>query len=723
MDKENIISRREFIKVGSIIGSGFAIGFNLSFAANKLTTSNFSPDTFINVLSDDSIILSVAKAEMGQGVWTSLPMLIAEEMEADWDKIEVQQVSKDNFMGTGGSMSIKGYGWEKMRMSGAIAKYILIEAAALKWKVSPIECDAENSTVFHRKSGKIATFGSLVEEASKIKIPRKIKLKDPSEFSIIGKDMLRTDSKMKVDGSATFAMDIDIEGLLYAMVERPKFFGATYKSSNADLIKKQSGIVDVLIIPSGVAVVGKNTWSVIKARKQLQVDWQKKKHPVNADSKIYKEQLTNLVSGNSSTVKKEGNPSKFLSKSKNIFKSEYYLPFQTHAAMEPCNCVVNVSDKSCEIWAGTQNPTNAISRAANVTGLDEEKIKLNVTFLGGGFGRKSFNDFIEEGVHISKKIKSPIKLIYSREDDIKHGFARPSSVHQLIADLKGGDINVWKHVVVSPDPLTGNALNEYGADLPGIAKWAVNIGVVKNKLRNTMITDGASEIPYNFHHKLIKAIPFETDVPLGFWRAVFNSQNAFANECFIDEVADQLMVDPIELRLKHLDYNSRPSIVIRKVALEAGWRSNLASGHFQGFAYHHSFGTHVAQIAEISIENSNYLRVHKVTCVIDCGQTVNPMTIRAQMQGSIVFGLGATVKSEMTVKNGRVNESNFDDYQVLRMDEVPEIDIHIIKNNEKPGGVGEPGLPPIAPAIANAVFAASGKRIRKLPIRSEDISS
>ena len=722
MPVDSKISRRDFIKLGSVIGSGFAIGFNLSFSATN-RNSNFSPDTFINILDNDTIILSVSKAEMGQGVWTSLPMLIAEEMDADWDKVKVVQTSKDSFMGTGGSMSIKGYGWEKMRKSGAIAKYMLIEAAALKWMVSPTECEAKKSTIMHRKSGKNATFGSLVKEASKIKMPKKVRLKKASQFSILGKDMLRTDSKIKVDGSASFAMDVDLKGTLYAMVERPKYFGAKYKSSNADRIRRQLGIIDIFEIPSGLAVVGKNTWSVIKARRRLKINWEKKHNPINADSEIYNKHLMSLLEGKSSTVKKEGKPSKYLSNSNKIFKAEYYLPFQTHAAMEPCNCVVNVTDKACEIWAGTQNPANAISRAANVTGFDEGRINLNLTFLGGGFGRKSFNDFIEDGVHISKKIKSPIKLIYSREDDIKHGFARPSSLHQLTADLENNRMNVWKHVVVSPDPLTGNALNEYGADLPGIAKWAVNIGVIKNKLRNTMVADGASEIPYKFSNKLIKASPFDTDVPLGFWRAVFNSQNAFANECFIDEVADKLKIDPIKFRLKYLDDNSRPSIVISKAAKEARWNSSLKKGHYQGFAYHYSFGTHVAQIAEISIDSDYNILVHKVTSAVDCGLTVNPMTIRAQIQGSIVFGLGATTKSEMTVNNGRVNESNFDDYQVLRIDEMPQIDVHIIQNNEDPGGVGEPGLPPIAPAIANAVFSATGKRIRKLPIRPKDLSS
>ncbi len=723
MAKENSISRRDFIKVSSIIGAGFAIGFNFSLAAKRKNT-NFIPDTFINILGDDSIILSVPKAEMGQGVWTSLPMLIAEEMEADWSKIQVSQSSESGlFGGTGGSSSIKGYGWEKMRKSGAIAKKILLKAASLKWDVHPDECFAKNSVVFHKKTGKKASFGSLVEIASELKIPKKVNLKKPSEFSIIGKDMLRTDSQIKIDGSAPFAMDIDIEGMVYAMVERPRYFGATYTSSNANHVKNQLDIIDVFQIPSGIAVVGKNIWSVIKARKLLKINWQNKKVPLNADSKTYKEQLKKLVNGKSKIVKKEGKTAKILSRSKTLFQADYQLPFQTHAAMEPCNCVTNVQNDFCEIWAGTQNPGNAINRAMDITGLEEKNIKLNVMFLGGGFGRKSFNDFIEDGIRISKKMKAPVKLLYSREDDIKHGYARPSSVHRLTADIADNKINAWKHVVVSPDPLTGNALNEYGADLPGIAKWAVGIGVVKNKLRNTMITDGASEIPYNFINKLIKASSFETDVPLGFWRAVFNSQNAFANECFIDELANQIKIDPIDLRLQYLDYNSRPSITIRKVAKEAKWGLKLPTNHYHGFAYHHSFGTHVAQVVEISIEKiSNQIKVHKIYSAIDCGQTVNPMTIRAQIQGSIIFGLGATIKSEMTVKNGRVNESNFDDYQVIRMDETPEIYISIIKNNENPGGVGEPGLPPIAPAIANAVFAATGRRIRKLPIKPEDLS-
>ena len=612
MDKDHLISRRSFIKTASLIGSGFAIGFNFLQAKRELN-SEFSPNMYINVLSDDTVVLSVSKAEMGQGIWTSLPMLIAEEMEVDWGKVKVQQISKDNFIGTGGSMSISGYGWEKMREAGAVAKQVLVDSAALKWKVSPVECVAKNSVVYHQKTRRSTSFGSLVDKASKVKIPKSVRLKKPSEFNLLGKDMLRTDSKIKVDGTALFSMDKHLSGMLYAMVERPKYFGAKYKNSNLEQIKNQNGIIDVFRIPSGVAIVGEKYWSVVKARKLLKVNWEKKSNPVYADSKIYRSHLDKLSNGKSSKVRKDGSPSKIFKNAKDIVKAQYYLPFQTHAAMEPCNCVVNVSDGACEIWTGTQNPDNAITRASKVTGIPEKNIKLNLTFLGGGFGRKSFNDWIEDCVRISKHLKKPIKLINSREDDTKYGFARPSSKHNMSAVVSRKSIKAWKHIVVSPDPLTGNAANQYGASIP-ILKWATSIGIVKNKIRNYLVTDGAAHIPYDFENVSVKASPFETDIPLGFWRAVFHSQNAFANECFIDELAHKSDIDPIQLRLSHLKNNIRPIKVIQKVADESNWGSSLPKDHFQGFAYHYSFGTHVAQVAELSIVD-NQVKVHKVFVV------------------------------------------------------------------------------------------------------------
>jgi len=721
MDNVKSYSRRNFLKVGSVVGSGLVIGFHFPFG-NKLMAveiKEFKPNTFIRVLPDDRIIISVAKAEMGQGVWTSLPMLVAEEMEADWSKIKVVQGNDAEFVGTGGSNSISGYGWEKMREAGAIAKHMLIEAASKKWKVIPRECEAKNSMVYHKPSGKSLSFGSLTDQASKLKIPRKVKLKDPENYTVVGQDKLRTDSFVKTNGTAPYSMDVDIDGMVYAMVEKPTPFGAKYISSNLSDVKKMHGVLDVFLTPNGVAIVGKNTWSVMKARKLLKVNWAKKE-PVNNDSDLYQDHMHALISEKAKSVRKEGNPKKVLKEKEDLFEVKYSLPFQTHAAMEPLNCVVDVKSNSCEIWVGTQNANNAIDRAHKITGIDKKNIKLNITFLGGGFGRKAFNDWIDEGLYISQKIKKPTKLIWMREDDTKHGFYRPSSLHHMVGAIKNKKINLWKHKVISPDALGQQMVYQYGASLPGIAKGVMKLGIVKGMM-SEIITEGAKNINYDFSNMLIEMKVFETDVPLGFWRAVYDSQNAFANECFIDELSYIGEVDPVELRLKHLDSNSRSSIVIKKAAKESGWGKKFETGNSQGFAYHHSFGTHVAEVAEVSILKSNKVKVHKVTCVVDCGQTVKPMTIRAQMQGAIVYGLGATLKSEITIKNGQVDQSNYDDYEVLRMNEMPQIDVHIIKNNEDPGGVGEPGLPPIAPAIANAVFAATRKRIRKLPITPKNL--
>ena len=716
-------SRRDFLKVGSVVGSGLVIGFHFPFG-NKLMAAEakeFKPNIFISVLPDDRILVAVAKAEMGQGVWTSLPMIVAEEMEADWSKIEIVQSDAPEFFGTGGSSSISRFGWKKMREAGAIGKQMLVKAAAKKWKVTPKECEAKNSIVYHKPSGKSLSFGSLTDQASKLKIPRKVKLKDPKDYTIVGQDKLRTDSFVKTNGTAPYSMDIEIDGMVYAMVEKPTPFGAKYISSNLSEVKKEPGILDVFPTPNGVAVVGKNTWSVIKARKLLKVNWEKKS-PVNNDSDLYQAHMLDLISEKAKSVRKEGKPNKVLKEKEDLFEVKYSLPFQTHAAMEPLNCVVDVKSDSCEIWVGTQNANNAIDRAHEITGIDKKNIKLNLTFLGGGFGRKSFNDWIDEGLYISKKIKKPTKLIWMREDDTKHGFYRPSSLHQMVGSIKDKKINLWKHKVISPDAVGQQMVYQYGASLPGIAKGVMSLGFIKGKM-SEIITEGAKKINYDFPNMLIEMKPFETDVPLGFWRAVYDSQNAFANECFIDELSYKAEVDPVELRLKHLDSNSRPAIVIKRAAKESGWGKKIKAGHSQGFAYHHSFGSHVAEVAEVSISKSNKVKVHKITCVVDCGQTVNPMTIRAQMQGAIVYGLGATIKSEITVKNGQIDQSNYNDYEVLRMNEMPQVDVHIIKNNEEPGGVGEPGLPPIAPAVTNAVFAATGKRIRKLPITPKNLKT
>ena len=729
MSSKNSYSRRDFLKVTSVVGSGLAIGLHLPFA-NKLFGSQdkvFSPNVFIDVLENNNIIISVSKSEMGQGIWTSLPMLIAEEMEANWDNVTVKQADGarvNSFFGTGGSSSISRDGWNTLRNAGAVAKVMLVEAAAKKWNVSPVECNALNSSIIHERTGKTCSFGEVTAIAARLKVPKEAPLKHSSKYTILGKDFLRTDTGMKVNGTAPFAMDIDLEGMVYAMIERPKTFGAIFKSLDDSKAKSMSGIIDIFTVPSGVAIVGNNIWSIIQARKELKIEWTSKT-PINNDSDVYKKYMEELSTQSGHPARDDGDANEILNSTPSArqLESIYDLPFQTHASMEPCNSVIDIKKDSVEIWAPTQSPKQATDRASELTGIPIENIKVNVTFLGGSFGRKSFNDFIDDGIYVSKIIKKPVKIVWSREDDIRHGYNRPASKHVMNAALGDNEkVIAWKHKVISPDALNQQAVYQYGAMMPGILKGVMGLlpGFVKKRM--TIIGEGAKSIKYEFSNTRIETKTFETDVPLGFWRSVYDSQNAFANESFIDEISNKINSDPVELRLVHLKGDSRASAVIKRAAKESGWKTKtLAEGHYQGFAYHHSFGSHVAEVAEVSVSDSNNINIHKVTCVIDCGQTVNPLTIRAQMEGSIVFGISATTKSEVTVTNGRVDQSNYDSFEVLRMDEMPEIDVYIIKNTKDPGGVGEPGLPPIAPAIANAVFAATGKRIRKLPIRPSDL--
>lgn len=729
MSNKNSYSRRDFLKVTSVVGSGLAIGLHLPFA-NKLFGSQdnvFSPNVYIDVLENNDIIISVSKSEMGQGIWTSLPMLIAEEMEADWDNVIVKQADGarvNSFFGTGGSSSISRDGWNTLRNAGAVAKVMLVEAAARKWNVSPVECKAINSTIVHERSGKICSFGDVTGTAAKLKIPKEAQLKHPSQYTILGQDFLRTDTGMKVNGTAPFAMDIDLEGMVYAMIERPKTFGATFKSLDDSKARSRPGIIDIFTVPSGVAIVGNNIWSIIEARKELKIEWTPKT-PVNNDSDVYKKYMEELSIQSGHPARDDGDTNEILESTPSArqLKSIYDLPFQTHASMEPCNSVIDVKKDFVEIWAPTQSPKQATQRASELTGVPIENVKVNVTFLGGSFGRKSFNDFIDDGIYVSKNIKKPVKIVWSREDDIRHGYNRPASKHVMNAALDENDqVIAWKHKVISPDALTQQAVYQYGAMMPGILKGVMGMLPSFVKKRMSIIGEGAKSIKYEFLNTRIETKTFETDIPLGFWRSVYDSQNAFANESFIDEISNKTGSDPVALRLTHLKGDPRASAVIKKAAKESGWQTKtLARGHYHGFAYHHSFGSHVAEVAEVSVSESKNINIHKVTCVIDCGQTVNPLTIRAQMEGSIVFGISATTKSEVTVTNGRIDQSNYDTFEVLRMDEMPEVDVHIIKNTENPGGVGEPGLPPIAPAIANAIFAATGKRIRKLPIRPSDL--
>ena len=714
MVENSSVSRRDFIKTASAAGTGLVIGFYLP-SRNPLEAAEaglgkpFVPNAWITIQPDNQITIIAGKSEMGQGVWTSLPMIIAEEMDADWSKVKIEQgVATRETTGsfTGGSTSVRN-SWTKLRKAGATAREMLLTAAAREWKVSKSDCTVKNSTISHPATSRQLTFGQLTVAASTERLPKKVALKDPSQFKLIGTDIPRKDTPLKVDGSAQFAMDVDLAGMVYAMVVRSPSFGGTVKNMDLSRAEMINGILNIFEVSNGVAVVGSTTWAVLQARDLLDITWGRGKS-ADLDSESITKQLTHAAGKKGATGRKEGNPERALRNAGKVINAVYEVPFQAHATMEPVNCVVDIQPDLCRIWAPTQAPVQAIKQAAEITGLPEEKVQMHVSFLGGGFGRKSFNDFLGEAREGGHRIKNPVKLVWKREDDTRHDYYRPPSRHIMSGSLdKDGELDAWKHKVVAPSILFTQII-QYPFPF-------------KDKLASYVALEGAKNIPYEIPHMRIEYKSIQVGVPLGWWRSVYDSQNGYANECFMDEMAHTANVDPVKFRLNRLKNSPRDARVLRLAAEKAGWGNKLPDGHFQGVANHASFGSYVAQVAELSVADDGTVNVHKVICAVDCGQVVNPSIVKAQMESAITYGLSATLKSEITIKNGEVVQSNFDDFDVLRIDEMPEVKVYIVKSTEAPGGVGEPGLPPIAPAVTNAVFAATGKRVRKLPIKPEQL--
>ena len=716
MAEKTIIHRRDFIKIMSTAGTGLVIGFHLPFK-NKLLAGNavsdiaFNPNAWITVRPDNTVTISVAESEMGQGVWTSLPMIIAEEMELDWSKVQVIQapIDKDRFgkQGTGGSASIRS-SWKKLREAGAVAKEMLLEAAAQKWSIPKENCDADNGFILNRTSGEKLSYGELCALAAELKVPENISLKDPGDFRIVGKNIPRTDTPLKVNGTAEYAMDIDLPNMVHAFIIRCPFFGGKLKTINNSKAKRINGVLDIFEVENGIAVVGTSTWAALKGRKALDVTWDTGPN-ANLDSKSIAKYLKKRGEKRGAVGRNDGNARKALKKTNKIIEAVYKVPFQAHATMEPMNCVVDVQLNRCRIWAPTQFPYAAQKQAAEITGLSMDKIEMNVTFLGGGFGRRAFNDFVNDGLEVSKHMGRPVKLIWMREDDMRHDYYRPASRHILNGGLnENGETIAWTHKVVAPSILFGQMF-----------KYPIPF---KDKL-DVVALAGAKELPYAVPNIRVEYKSANTDVPVGWWRSVYDSQNAYANECFMDELAFEAGEDPVQYRLKLLVDSPRNTGVLKMAAQKAGWGNPLPNGIFQGVSCHGSFGSYVAQVAEVSVQEDTGIKVHRVVCAVDCGQVINPSIVEAQMESSIVYGLSATLNGEITIEKGGVVQSNFHEFEVLRINEMPQVEVHIVESKEPPGGVGEPGLPPIAPAVANAVFAATGKRIRKLPIKLEDLLS
>ena len=657
----------------------------------------FAPNAFLRINTKGKITLFVNKSEMGQGVYTSLPMLIAEELEVDWAKIKVEAAPVDPaynhtqwgpVQGTGGSTSLRCE-WERLRKVGAAARVMLIQAAADTWKVNPASCRAEKSFVIHEASKGRLSYGSLVGRASRLKPPQDIPLKDPKDFKIIGQPVKRLDTTEKITGKAVFGIDVKLPGLLTAVAARSPVFGGKVKSFNSEKTKTIPGVKAIVPIDSGVAVVANGFWAANLGREALEIEWDE--GPLsNLNTPSQREEYAALARKPGMVAAIRGNADEALEKATRKLEAEYEVPYLAHACMEPLNCVVDMRGDSCEIWTGTQMQTGDRNAAARILGLKPEQVKLHTTYLGGGFGRRAnpASDFVTEAAQIAKIIRKPIKLIWTREDDTKGGYYRPMWYDRIAAGLdESGSLIAWKHTIVGQSILAGTPFE----------------GMIKDGLDTTSV-EGAHDIPYAIPNLLVDLHSPKIGVPVLWWRSVGHSHTAFVVESFIDEAAQAAGKDPFEFRRAPLAHHPRHKAVLELAAGKAGWGTSLPGGQARGIAVHESFGSFVAQVAEVSVGPSGEIKVHRVVCAIDCGRVVNPDTVAAQMESGIVFGLTAALYGEITFKNGRVEQSNFNDYEMLRLNEMPKVEVVIIPSEEALGGVGEPGVPPIAPAVANAIF-------------------
>jgi isoquinoline 1-oxidoreductase beta subunit len=670
-----------------------------SFWQQRRTRLPLKPGAFIHIGSDNVVTFVITKGEMGQGTVTSLSMILADELDCDWATVKTEFAPVDaasyGMQGVFGSTSIRTM-WTPLRQAGATARAMLIEAAAEQWKVAPTQIRTENGWVIGPSDGMRASYGSLADRAMQLPVPPDVPLKDPKTFKLIGTPAKRLDTRDKVSGATRFGIDAQVPGMLYAATVRCPVFGGKVASFDAAKAKATPGVKDVLQISNGVAVIADNTWSAMQGRRALSIQWDEGPN-ANLSSATIRARMVALASQPGAVGKTVGDAPGTIAAAAKKLEAVYEAPFLAHACMEPLNCTASVKADACEIWASTQMPTGAQQKAAQLTGLKPEQIRVNSMFMGGGFGRRGGDDFVGEAVEIAKAAGVPVKLTWMREDDIQNGPFRPAAYVKFGGALDGeGWPAAFSARVVCP------SFFGRGDGVDGIA------------------VEGVDDLEYKFPHFRVEYQKAGGEIPTSFWRSVGYSQNTFFSECFVDEMAAAGAKDPLEVRRRLLKESPRALNVLNLAAEKAGW-GKPGPGRFQGLALVNNLGSFTAQVAEIGIQKGK-LRVHRVVCAVDCGRTVNPAIVKQQIESGIVYGLTAALKGEITIEKGRAKQSNFDTYGMLRIDEMPEIEVHIVSSEHEPGGIGEAAVPPIAPAVANAIFAATGKRIRRLPIQAGDLA-
>jgi isoquinoline 1-oxidoreductase beta subunit len=703
------LSRRGFVIATLSSAGGMMLGLRPPANAADAGTE---VGAWLVIDPDDSITIRVSKSEMGQGIYTALPMLVAEELRCDWAKVRVEHASATRNladhvygpMGTGGSRTIRSL-HATMQQIGATARLRLITAAAQQWNVPAGECAAEEGAINHAATGRTLRYGALAPSAARVELTGEPAITPPDRYTLAGKPLSRLDTQVKCTGQAQFGIDVRLPGMVYAAVTLCPVPGGTVKSYDASKVSGRRGILAVVPVPNGVAVVADRYWRAMQASLDLPVEW----NPgagAGTDSAMFRAEYRAALDGPLAVARNDGDTAAALQQGK-LVDAAYDVPHLSHAPMEPLNCTAHVHDGGVEVWLGTQNPDMALQLAAHAAGVAPERVQVHVCYLGGGFGRRSVNDELVQSVTVAKAVGKPVKLLWTRENDIRHDRYRPQAALRCRATLASDGTLNGLHIQTAVGSITRSL--GWGAVASGVEPQAV---------------EGLANQPYAVANQRVECVLKNTHIPVMFWRSVGSSQNAFVVESFIDELAHEAKQDPYQFRRKLLAHRPDFLRVLDLAAEKGNWGAKLPAGTAQGIAIHESFDTIVAQVAEVSVSAHGEVKVHRVTAAVDCGHVVNPRLVEMQIESGVIYGLTAALFDAITIRDGAVEQGNFDTYQIARMADAPRIDTYLtLSNGARWGGIGEPGTPPVAPAVTNAIFAITGKRIRSLPIANTDLTS